>query len=75
MSQQLPTPQEAKKLREVERRKLHNKEYKMKEFKKKWKSTNSATFIDIDAIDYLLNNNMDIMGLKAWKKYRKDEKE
>jgi hypothetical protein len=47
----------------------------MKEFKKKWKSTNSATFIDIDAIDYLLNNNMDIMGLKAWKKYRKDEKE
>jgi sugar diacid utilization regulator len=47
----------------------------MKENKKVWKTTNTATFVDINTIDYLLNNNMDITGLKAFKQYRKDEKE
>jgi len=46
----------------------------MKENKKVWKSTNAATLVDIDAIDYLLNNNMDVSGLKAFKSYRKNEK-
>ncbi len=68
------TPQEAKKLREQERKKLKDKSYKMKEFKKKWKLTNTTSFVDIDAIDYLLNNNMDIGGLKAFRAYRKNEK-
>ncbi len=68
------TPQEAKKLREQERKKLRDKTYKMKEFKKKWKLTNTNTFVDIDAVDYLLNNNMDVTGLKAFKPYRKNEK-
>jgi len=69
------TNQQAKQLREAERRKLKNREYTMKENKKVWKTTNTATFIDINAIDYLLNNNMDITGLKAFRQYRKDEKE
>jgi hypothetical protein len=46
----------------------------MKENKKQWKHTNAASFVNIDDIDYLLNNNMDVTGLKAFKPYRKDEK-
>jgi len=46
----------------------------MKENKKIWKKTNAASFIKIDDVDYLLNNNMDVTGLRAYKGYRKDEK-
>lgn len=68
------TNKQAQQLREAERRKLKNKEWKMKENKKVWKKTNAASFIEIDDVDYLINNNMDVTGLRAYKGYYKNEK-
>ena len=68
------TNKQAQQLREAERRKLKNKEWKMKENKKVWKKTNAASFIEIDDVDYLLNNNMNVTGLRAYKGYYKNEK-
>lgn len=68
------TNQEAKRLREAEIKKIRDKSYKMKENKKVWQKTNAASFVEVDDIVYLLENNMDVTGLRAYKGYRKDEK-
>lgn len=68
------TNKQAQQLREIERKKLKDREYKMKQNKKIWKKTNAASLIKIDDVDYLLNNNMDVTGLRAYKGYYKNEK-
>lgn len=68
------TNKEVQELRKAERKKLRDKSFKLKEYKKVWKHTNAASFVDIDDVDYLLNNNMDVTGLRAYKGYYKNEK-
>ena len=68
------TNKEAKELREAERKKLRDKKYKLKENKKVWQHTNAASFVDIDDVDYLIYNNMDVTGLRAYKGFYNNEK-